>query len=213
MIAVRRHTDVWLVRHAQTDWNQQRRYQSHADRPLTPFGHARTAAVAHRLRRQRFSIVATSGQHRTMALAEAVAQERAPAPLVVHDPRWREAAHGSWEGLTYPELARRYPREAQARFGDSWNSRAHGGESTADLWARVEAAWDDLLRAHDGGKLLIVTHATPIQLLLCALLRIPFERYWQLRIDLGAITNVDLYPSAPIIRTINEVPPLRERPT
>jgi len=204
---MKRHTDVWLVRHTQTDWNRQRRYQSRSDRPLTAFGVARAEAAALRLRRIGFSAVVSSGQARTDTLAALVAERRGLA--VERDPRWREADHGDWEGLTYPQVAQRFPEQAQARFADSWASRAHGGEASADLWERLAAAWDALLSRNDGGKLLIVAHATPIQLLLCRLLGLPFERYWQLRIDLGGICNVDLYASGAIVRTLNEVPALR----
>ena len=202
-----RHTDVWLVRHTQTDWNRERRYQSRADRPLTAFGHTRAEAVALRLRRIAFSAVVTSGQHRTDTLAVLPAEQH--GLQIQCDTRWREADHGAWEGLTYQQVARRFPDQARARFADSWASRAHGGEASADLWQRVAAAWDELVSRNEGGKLLIVTHATPIQLLLCHLLGLPFDRYWQLRIDLGGICNIDLYPAGAIVRTLNEVPPLR----
>lgn len=211
MSRVTRHTDVWLVRHPQTDWNRARRYQSRTDRPLTPFGQARVAAIVARLRRIRFTVIVSSGLIRTDVVADAVARIQ-PTPLdVERDERWREADHGMWEGLTYPEVIARYNAQASERFADPWRSRAHGGESTADLWNRIDTAWQELLWRHNGGRILIVTHATPIQLLLCALLKLPFEQYWQFRIDLGGITNLDLYPSGAITRVINEVPPLRGR--
>lgn len=208
MITVRRHTDVWLVRHTQTDWNRLRRYQSHTDRQLTSFGQARAQAVAQRLHSLRFAAIVSSGLSRTDALADLIAEHNRYEPPVLRDTRWREADHGAWEGLTYGEVAKRYADQAQQRFADTWNSRAHGGESTADLWERVEAAWNDLLNQYDGKRILVVTHATPIQLLLCALLGVPWERSWQFRIDLGGITNLDLYPSGAITRVLNEVPPL-----
>jgi 2,3-bisphosphoglycerate-dependent phosphoglycerate mutase/probable phosphoglycerate mutase len=120
--------------------------------------------------------------------------------------------HGLWEGLTYTEVAARYGAEARERFADFWNSRAHGGESGADLWSRVESAWDDMLVRYDGGRVLVVTHATPIRLLLCSVLDVPLENHWRFRVDPGGITSLDLYPSATIVRTVNEVPPL-ERST
>lgn len=208
MIAVTRHTDVWLVRHTQTDWNHAHRYQSHSDRPLTPFGQARAAAVAYRLRRLHFHAVISSGLARTDVIAYMVAaQQPSPTP-VQQDMRWGETNHGAWEGLTYPEVATRYAEQAHERFADPWHSRAHGGESMGDAWQRIEVAWDDVLRAYNGRRILVVTHATPIQLLLCGLLKIPFEQYWQFRIDLGGLTDLDLYPSGAITRVINEVPPL-----
>jgi alpha-ribazole phosphatase len=208
MIAVSRHTDVWLVRHTQTDWNKQRRYQSRSDRPLTEFGCARAEAVACRLQRFPFSAIVTTGLCRTDHLATLIAAQHAHSPQIERDERWGEADHGCWEGLTYAEVTARYPAQARQRLSDIWHSRAHGGESTADLWVRVEQAWTDLLRHHTGGHILVVTHATPIQLLLCALLKLPFDHSWQFRIDLGGVSNLDLYPSGAITRVINEVPPL-----
>ncbi len=209
MIAVTQHTDVWLVRHTQTDWNLARRYQSSSDRPLTAFGQARAAAVAYRLRRLRFHAVISTALARTDTIANLVAAQPPNQTRVQQDERWRETDHGLWEGLTYADAAARYPEPMRARFADPWHSRAHGGESMSEVWQRVETAWDAMLRAHNGQRILVVTHATPIQLLLCALLRLSFEQYWQFRIDLGGITNVDLYPSGAITRVINEVPPLK----
>lgn len=208
MSSVTRHTDVWLARHAQTDWNRERRYQSRSDRPLTPFGSARNLAVAQRLRRITFGAIMTSGQARTDDLAQAIVVQQQRAIPIVRDERWREADHGLWEGLTYPDVSRRYPAQMRERFAQPWESHAHGGESTRDLWARVEAGWQDVLKQYDGGRILIVTHATPIQLLLCELLGVAFERYWQWRIDLGGLSNVDLYPAGAILRMVNEVPAL-----
>jgi alpha-ribazole phosphatase len=210
MIRVRRHTDVWLVRHTQTDWNRERRYQSRSNRPLTRYGALRVDAIAWRLQALALNTIVTTGLDRTDLLATAISAQHRQSIEITCDQRWREADHGDWEGLTYAQVIERYPAQAQQRFADPWHSRAHGGESTAELWTRVEQAWNDLLGWHDGRHLLIVTHATPIQLLLCALLNVPFDRYWQFRIDLGGITNVDLYPSGAIIRTINEIPPLQQ---
>ncbi|WP_026369363.1 histidine phosphatase family protein [Kallotenue papyrolyticum] len=204
-----RHTDVWLVRHPQTDWNRARRYQSRSDRPLTALGEAQARALAHRLRRLSFAAIVTSGQRRCDAVVELVAAQQPGRGHLLRDARWREADHGAWEGLTAREVLARFPAQAQARWGDPWRSRAHGGESGADVWTRVQAACAQLLRDFDGGRVLIVTHATPIQLLLCALLGLPFERSWQWRIDTGSLTNLDLYPSGAIVRTINSLPSLR----
>jgi len=217
---VTRHTQVWLVRHPQTDWNKARRYQGRTDRTLTPFGQAQAEAVAYRLRRIPLTAIVSSGLVRTDELARTVITQQQqglwaehgkehPGPRHVEpDERWREADHGTWEGLTYNEVVARHAAQAHERFADPWHNRAHGGENMADLWTRVERAWHDLLRRHDGGRVLVVTHATPIQLLLCAQLQIPFARSWQFRIDLGGITCLDLYPTAVIVRVINEVPPL-----
>ena len=209
MIGVSNHTHVKLVRHTQTDWNKEGRYQSYSDRPLTRFGRARAEAVAVRLQYGAYTAVVSTGLSRTDGLAARVAEGQHPSPDVEKDERWREVDHGLWEGLTHEGVSARHGEQARHRFGDFWNSRAHGGESGADLWARVEAAWEDLLHTNAGGRVLVVAHGAPIRLLLCSLLGVPFGRHFQFRTDLGGVTALDVYPSATILRTSNEVPPLK----
>ena len=211
MTAISNHTHVKLVRHTQTDWNEEGRYQSHSDRLLTGFGRARAEGVAARLCRGSYTAILSSGLSRTDVLAGRIAELQNPALEVEGDERWCEVDHGLWEGLTHEEVSIRYAEQTRLRFGDFWNSRAHGGESGSELWARVKAAWEDLLHGIDaGGRVLVVAHGAPIRLLLCSLLGVPFEQHWQFRTDLGGITALDAYPSGTILRTFNEVPPLKE---
>ena len=212
MIGTSDHTHVKLVRHTQTDWNKEGRYQSFSNRPLTQFGRTQAEATAARLRRGVYTAILSTGLSRTDSLAAKVAEGQGPTPVVEKDERWREVDHGLWEGLTHEEVSERYGEQARHRFQDFWNSRAHGGESGVDLWARVEAVWEDLLRSHAGGRVLVAAHGAPIRLLLCSLLGVPFERHWRLRTDLGGITALDVYPTATILRTFNEVPPQKESP-
>ncbi len=206
MIGTSNHTHVKLVRHTQTDWNKEGRYQSHSNRPLTEFGRLRAEATVFRLLRGVYTAVISTGLSRTDSIAAGVAREQRPE--VEKDERWREVDHGLWEGLTHEEVSTRYGEQARQRFGNFWDSRAHGGESGADLWNRTEAAWEDLLRKHSGGRVLLVSHGAPIRLLLCHLLGLPFDQHWRLRTDLGGITALDVYPTATILRTFNEVPSL-----
>ncbi len=206
MTTTSNHTHVKLVRHTQTDWNKQGRYQSFSDRPLTEFGRARADAVVARLRRGSYTAVLSTGLSRTNDLAFAAAEAAGSGPE--KDERWREVDHGFWEGLTHEEVVERYGDQARRRFGGFWDSRAHGGESGADLWGRIGPAWEDLLKRHAGGRILVVTHGTPIRLILCSFTGVPFEQNWKFRIDLGGITALDVYPTATILRSVNEVPPL-----
>lgn len=212
MIGTSEHTHVKLVRHAQTDWNKDGRYQSYSDRPLTEFGRLQAEATAGRLGRGEYTVILSTGLSRTDGLAARVAESQRPAPEVEREERLREVDHGLWEGLTHREVSTKYGEQARHRFGDFWDSRAHGGESGAELWARVEAAWEDLLQSYAGGRVLVVTHGAPIRLLLCHLLGLPLVQHWRLRTDLGGITALDVYPTATILRTFNEVPPLIESP-
>ncbi len=200
-------TSVWLIRHGQTQANRERRYQSHSDSPLTSYGQRQVAALAVRLHAIPFGLIITSPRERTRRAAEVIMQGRQGVTLR-EDPAWAEVGHGRWEGLTYAEVRAQYPAEARARWDAGINGKAEGGESLADANVRISAAWRSLLRDHPGGRVLIATHATPIQLILCASLGLPPQDHWHWRIDLGSLTCLDVYPTGAIIRMVNEVPRL-----
>lgn len=196
-------TSIWLIRHGQTDLNKARRYQGATDSPLTPFGIRQAAALAQRLRRTPFKLVVVSPVTRARHTAESILGDRA-APML-EDPRWAETNHGRWEGLTYAEVCARFPQEAATRFADALNGRPSGGESLAEVAARVTDGWAALLQQNPGGRVLVVTHATPIQLVLCALSGMSPALHWRWRIDLGSVTAIDVYSGGAIIRMVNEV--------
>ncbi len=212
MTGVSRHTVCWLVRHGQTAWNREGRYLSRTDLELTPFGSRQAEAVGRRLKRQPITVIVHSGLQQAEETARAVAAASAGSPSIEVDPAWREADYGRWEGETYPAILERYPCEARARFADPLNAAPEGGEPLSAARERILAAWHALLARHNGGRILLVTHATPIQFVVCEMLGISPARYWHMRADLGSVTSVDLYPSAAIIRTLNETPqPVKER--
>ncbi len=199
-------TSIWLVRHGQTELNKARRYQGATDSPLTDFGQRQAQALAERLRRTPFRTAVVSPCRRAHETAEAVMAGRQAESA--DDARWRETHHGRWEGLTYREVRQRFPEEALARFADALHGRAEGGESLAEVAQRVGEGWRALL-GHPGGRVLVVTHATPIQLALCLITGMPPTQHWRWRIDLGSVTAVDVYGGGTIVRRVNEVPRLR----
>jgi alpha-ribazole phosphatase len=200
-------TSIWLVRHGQTALNKARRYQGVNDSPLTAYGCAQAAALGHRLARMPFTLAVISPSGRAQATAAAILAGRTVPQQT--DPRWAETNHGRWEGLTYAEVTARFREEAALRFSDPVNGRPLGGESLAEVVARVSAGWNALLREHAGGRILVVTSATPVQLVLCAVAGTPPTQHWRWRIDLGSLSALDVYGGGPIVRMVNEVPKLR----
>ncbi|GAB4208658.1 MAG: histidine phosphatase family protein [Roseiflexaceae bacterium] len=200
-------TSIWLVRHGQTELNKARRYQGATDSPLTDFGQLQAQALAERLRRNPFRAAVISPCKRAYETAETVMAGRQAE--LIDDPRWRETHHGRWEGLTYREVRQRFPEEAVSRFADALHGRAQGGESLAEVAQRVAEGWRALLQQHPGGRVLVVTHATPIQLVLCHITGMPPTQHWRWRIDLGSVTALDVYGGGAIVRRVNEVPRLR----
>lgn len=160
-------TQLWLVRHGQTDWNRQGRYQGQADPPLNAAGLAQAEALAGQLAAsgERFAAIYASDLQRARDTAEVIgAALGLPAKV---DARLREINLGRWEGMLAVDIVRQYPAEWAQRERDPWNSPAPGGETPAAVAARVEAAANDIAQAHPAGTVLIVAHGFALATLLC----------------------------------------------
>ena len=106
-------TELILVRHGETLWNRERRMQGQTDTPLSAIGRAQAQAVGQRLARHPFVALYSSDLTRAWDTAAAIA--RASGREVRREPALRERTFGVFEGLTYEEMAQRYPDE-HARF-------------------------------------------------------------------------------------------------
>jgi broad specificity phosphatase PhoE len=152
-------TTVYLARHGESDWNVERRWQGHADRPLTERGCEQARELATRLADVELEAVYASDLRRAWKTAEAVASNQGLE--VVRLPELREVDVGSWSGCTREECAERFP-EAFARWragGSGWGD----GESYEAMGARVVAAIQRLAGEHPGGSILVVSHGGPIR--------------------------------------------------
>jgi 2,3-bisphosphoglycerate-dependent phosphoglycerate mutase/probable phosphoglycerate mutase len=180
---------------------------SSSDRTLTSFGRGQAEALQRFFSTKRIDVVLHTGLSRTQATAQAIANGRVIPQTC--DEHWREANHGDWEGLTYTEVTRHMPDDARQRFADPVNNAPRHGESLAHMAQRVWAAWQGLGPLFPKQRIVIVTHAGPIQAILCQLLHTPLHEHWRWRIDAGSATGIDVYPTTTIVRAVNCVPTYR----
>jgi broad specificity phosphatase PhoE len=195
---------VILVRHGQTALQAAGRYSGQRDTPLTPLGERQHELLRARLLREAIGRVVGSDLARCRVLAEAVAADHGLE--AEPEPALREAAFGSWEGLTYGE-AMAQDRQAMVAFNrDTVHVAPPGGESLAALAARAIPLLDACVRAHKQreGALLLVGHGGTLQALLCHLLAVPLARHWTMRVDNAALSSLDIYPMGAIIAVLND---------
>jgi broad specificity phosphatase PhoE len=129
---------LFVARHGETDWNADGRWQGQTDVPLNDRGRVQARALAHHLRSERVVAVVSSDLARARSTAEIVIQVLGLARVHL-DPDLREQGFGAFEGLTRRECEARFP-EAWARYLADSRSTPPGGESHADLVARIGAA-------------------------------------------------------------------------
>jgi broad specificity phosphatase PhoE/ribonuclease HI len=154
-----------LLRHGQTEHTPERRFSGSSDLPLSELGRAEARAAALSLKDRGIDAIVSSPLRRCRETAGAAADVLG---LPVHvDDDLRELDFGEWEGLTRDEAMGRNPL-ALRRFFGATDVRAPGGESIADVSTRVARARQRILREHAGETVLVVSHVTPIKLLLAA---------------------------------------------
>jgi broad specificity phosphatase PhoE len=170
-------TVLLLARHGETDWNRERRWQGHADRPLTQRGLEQAHALASRVAETQLEAVYASDLTRARETAAVVADALGVALDLRGD--LREVDVGSWSGLTRAEAAARFP-DAFARWQQGeigWDD----GETYEEMSERVLAAVGGIACRHPTGRVLIVTHAGPIRAIHAAALGMDVHTYRRMR--------------------------------
>lgn len=160
-----------VLRHGQSTWNADGRWQGQADPPLSALGEEQAFEAAGRLRGGQFSRVVSSDLRRALRTAEILAEALAVAVEV--DPDLREIDVGEWQGLTRAEIRARAP-EALADWSEGRSESTPGGELRAHLTERARRA---LVRAaaasSPGDRVLVVSHGALIRNLDRALSLVP----------------------------------------
>jgi broad specificity phosphatase PhoE len=170
-------TTILIARHGQSDWNQEKRWQGHSDRPLTERGREQAEALADRLAHIELDAVYSSDLQRARATAAVVAERQG---LEVRQlPELREVDVGSWSGLTRAEAEERFP-EGFARWRDGYPGWKDG-ETYEAMTDRVLGAVDRIAREHEGGRVLVVSHGGPIRAVHAAALGLDVHAYRRLR--------------------------------
>jgi broad specificity phosphatase PhoE len=141
---------IVLVRHGETDWNLEQRYQGHLDPPLNAAGRAQSGQLANALAGEPIEAIYSSDLRRALETAEIVSG-RLGLPVVA-DSGLREVDLGSWAGLTRDEVAE--------RFGPT---TTHDGETRGEHTERVVEAVRRIAGRHSTGCILVVTHGGSIR--------------------------------------------------
>jgi len=161
-------TTVILVRHGESTWHG--KWKGQGDPPLSETGRAQARLVAERLTAEPISALYCSDLLRAAETADIIGEHLGLSPQ--SDPRFRELDVGQWSGLTLEEIAERFPAEYEA-WHDYKPVRPSGGEMYEEMQVRTVDALNDILTAHGGKTICVVTHGGVVYALRLHLLGAP----------------------------------------
>ena len=196
-------TRLLLLRHGQTELSVQRRYSGRGNPELTELGR-RQAAAAARYLVERGGITAVISSPLQRAYDTAAAAAKALGLDVTVDDDLIETDFGSWEGLTFGEAAERDP-DLHTRWLRDTATMPPGGESFDDVLERVCRARDRVVAAHQDATILLVSHVTPIKMLLRLALDAGPGILYRLHLDLASLSIAEFYSDgASSVRLVNQ---------
>ena len=183
--------ELVCVRHGQTAWNVDRRFQGQTNVPLDAAGRAQAAHLGARLRATPFEAAVSSDLERSAETARIILKGRADIPLRL-DPDLREMAFGDWEGLTWAQIVERNPTLAAEDWASPKYYAPPGGEKFEDAVARAGRAVERMRATRASGKILVVTHAGILHALLRVVLGADEAEKFQVRFVPGSVTRFGL---------------------
>jgi ribonuclease H / adenosylcobalamin/alpha-ribazole phosphatase len=196
-------TRFLLLRHGQTALSVQRRYSGRGNPELTDLGRQQAQAAARYLG-ERGGIAAVFSSPLRRAYDTATAAAKALNLDVTVDDDLIETDFGSWEGLTFAEAAQRDP-ELHTRWLRDTSTQPPGGESFDAALERVCRARERISAMHQGATVLVVSHVTPIKMLLRMALDAGPGILYRLHLDLASLSIAEFYSDgASSVRLVNQ---------
>ena len=161
-------TRILLVRHGATELSAEDRFAGSTDVPLGVEGRLQVELLARRLAGESFTAVYGSPLGRAIDTATFVARPHGLTVTVLDG--LREIDHGRWEGLRHDEAEARFPEEYAAWQHDPFDFAPTGGEAGKAVLERAVSAFRQIVEAHPGTSVLVVSHKATIRLVIAHVL-------------------------------------------
>ena len=190
-----------LVRHGQTEWNANGRYQGQSNVALSELGRRQAECLAACFPAQGLDAIYSSDLDRARETAECVGRKFGVP--VQPEPAFRELSFGDWEGLTYQEISTRWPEEANKLFTAPDELKIPNGETFQDLQKRALAKIDALCKEHADKNVAVFAHGAINKTILSGLMHIPLHYLWSIRQDNTAVNILRLDDGYVTVELIN----------
>lgn len=186
-----------LVRHGETDWNRQGRFQGQRDIPLNENGKRQGRQAAAFLKGLPLDFAVSSPMQRPKLTAELILAHHPQISLALND-RLCEISHGTWEGRLEAEIEEAYPGELERWRTQPEQVQMPAGENLQQVWDRTVAAWDEIvqeaLAQRDQQAMptgMVVAHDAVNKVILCHTVGASAAKFWNFKQGNGAVSVID----------------------
>jgi len=181
-------TELFLIRHAQTEYNRRKRYCSFTDVALNKKGLAQVLSLRDKKKIPRPDIIFCSCFKRT----QQTARKLFPRRKIRSTSALKELNFGRWEGLSYEQIIS-FDKERYCRWiDDPYHNRPPQGEKLSDLEKRVMGFLSEILKQYAGKKIVCISHAGPIKIMISDLLNKKMKNFWDIEVETASINYFKL---------------------
>lgn len=194
---------ILLVRHGETDWNRDQRFQGQRDIPLNPTGSEQAQQVAAFLKDVEIDLAISSPLKRswdtgvTICQAQRDGQPAHPHLEIKPLPDLQEISHGLWEGKLKSEIQAEFPGQLETWLSDPASVQMPEGENLAQVWERTRQAWQQILEIAEAQgpdvTVLVTAHDAINKAAICLLFDLKPTSFWTFKQGNGGVTVFD-YP-------------------
>lgn len=195
-------TKVIFIRHGQTSWNKDKKYQGHSDISLNENGLRQAELVGKRLAEEKINAIYSSDLQRACQTAEMIAQHHALP--IIRKQELREINFGMWEGLTYQEIMETWPEILRTMYSQPSETCPPQGESFNKVRQRVIRALQQCIAKHQNETIVVVSHGGTMRVILCAALGIDLDKMWFIRQDSTAINIIQYFEHQVVVSLVND---------
>ncbi len=198
-----------LVRHGETQWNKESRFQGIKDIPLNENGKAQGAKAGDFLKDVPLDFAVSSSMSRPKETAEIILENHPQVSLETTS-ELVEICHGLWEGMLESEIEAGFPGMLQQWKDLPETVQMPEGENLQQVWDRAIAAWHKIVEQYSQGENprtgIVVAHDAINKVVICYLLGLKTANFWNIKQGNGAVTVID-YPQGagghPVLQAIN----------
>ena len=184
---------IILVRHGETDWNKEGRFQGQIDIPLNETGKNQAQKASTYLKSIDFSKAYSSSMSRPLETAKIILGKKSNLSILKID-ELLEISHGLWEGKLEKEIKTTWPEMLKKWHQEPENVIMPEGESIEDVSKRSLNAWQNICKNQNKNDItLVVAHDAVNKTLICNLLGLSYSQIWTIKQGNGGITVIDIF--------------------